>query len=266
MIDKYFASVSKLLNEKSTMIKAGFSTHHLSGGENREVLVSRFLEEYIPKAYGISTGLIISKDGEFSNQADILVVDQLHNAPLFPDVDKKIWFVESVYSMIEVKTYLSTTDIRDSIKKCIKFKNLERNFGSVPQFPKIQDSLFVIWAFDAPSAETLKANIVSELENVCVENQPDFIVVPNSIIMTGGTYKRISTLGQEGSSHRTKLESIYGRDRLNDVFPKYEFYNLKENCILTFLIWFQSWLKASGVRSAPLASYLDPKKEYGSIL
>lgn len=83
-------------------------------------------------------------EGEFSNQADLLIVDHMSNAPLYPVYKNKVWLVESVYAMVEVKTKLTNTEIKDIIPKCRKFKKMKRKYDFVPSISRIQESLFII--------------------------------------------------------------------------------------------------------------------------
>lgn len=80
----------------------------------------------------------------------LLIADQLNNAPLYPESNNKLWLVESIYSLIEVKTNLEPLNIKDAIKKCVKFKRLKRVSQNVPSQPRITDSLFILWAFNGP--------------------------------------------------------------------------------------------------------------------
>lgn len=72
--------------------------------------------------------MVISHDGAFSNQADLVVVDALNNSPLYGTARNQLWPVEAVYSLIEVKTTLSPGELRDAIAKGRKFKSLPRRF------------------------------------------------------------------------------------------------------------------------------------------
>src|SRR5437867_4405276 len=143
----YLADVAKELRSKSAAIRRDFASHRPSAGDNREDLVERFLIDHLPKRFGVSSGLIISHVGLFSKQADLVVVDHHNNAPLYGSSRTKLWPVEAVYGLIEVKTSLSPSNIADAITKGRHFKTLPRQFCTGPQPPRIADSLFVIWAF-----------------------------------------------------------------------------------------------------------------------
>ncbi|MBL4963936.1 DUF6602 domain-containing protein [Bacillus halotolerans] len=134
-VDFYFKEIAAEIKRESDRVKFGYSTHALSSGENREDIVRDFLRNYIPKAFGVATGLILSSDGEFSNQADLVIFDQLYNNPLYPNSTNKLWLAESIYSLIEVKTHLNPNSLSDSIEKCKKFKKIKRKYSTTPNLP-----------------------------------------------------------------------------------------------------------------------------------
>jgi hypothetical protein len=262
-IDEYYANISKELKSKSDSMKIGFSTHRLSAGENREDIFGDFLKHNLPKSFGVGTGLILSSEGEFSSQADLVIVDHLNNAPLYPDSRNKLWLVESIYALIEVKTDLNPSDIQDSIKRCIKFKRLKREFQTVPAMPRIAESLFIVWAFNGPASETLKNNIASSYKDIAVDDQPDIIIIPDSILITAGSFRRLSKFGMPGTDYQQNIiEKNQGKSYL-EIFGPTDFWELKDNSLLIFLTWLTAWLKGAGVRSAPLEVYLERGKIFG---
>lgn len=263
-LPEYLSDVAREMRAKSASIRRDFATHHLSAGENREHLVARFLEEHLPKKFGISSGLIISHDGLFSNQADLVVVDQSNNAPLYGTARNKLWPVEAVYALIEVKTSLTPSDMSDAIEKGRRFKTLPRHFCISGQVQQTTDSLFVIWAFDAPSPEKVKANLIKSLAKLQRSEQPDLIVVPDSLVAQAGNYLEIVRIGKPGSQYRQEIESKHGKN-LETLLPEIvEVNNFGENALLAWYVWFDSWLRHAGVRLTDPLAYLPPNTEFGS--
>src|SRR5690625_2022179 len=103
VLDNYYSCLSKDLKYKSEHIRNAFSSHNPSVGENREVIIGEFLKEHLLSAFVVDTGLILSKDGKFSNQADLIVYDRLYNATLYLTMKNKLFLAESIYAMIELK-------------------------------------------------------------------------------------------------------------------------------------------------------------------
>jgi len=199
VIPDYLADVANEMRRKSTSIRRDFATHRLSAGENREDVVKQFPSEHLPKRFGVSSGLVVSRDNVFSNQADLLVVDSLNNAPLYGSSANQLWTVESVFALIEVKTTLGPSELRDAIAKGRRFKSLRRSYFDCGRGQRIQDSLFVIWAFDCAEPATFKKNLLDALYGLPRTEQPDFVIVPDKLFVSGGSFLELQTLGQPTS-------------------------------------------------------------------
>lgn len=260
IIPKYFLEASKELLSKSDGIRAAFARHRPSAGSNREDLVSEFMKNYIPSLFGIGTGLIVSASGQFSNEADILVFDKQHNAPLFPAYGKNIWMAEAVYSLIEVKTYLGPSELKDCLSKCIRFKKLPREFADTPIGQVFGESLFVIWGFDCADPELFKKTYLDIVSDVPLAHRPDFVVVPGKALITSGTYYEIAKVGQPNSEWRRSL--ISSGNIAAHLGAGYEAMK-SEHSLLIWLIWFSSWLAAAGPRRAILTNYMPQNYAWG---
>lgn len=263
LLPDYLSDVARGMRAKSAAIRRDFATHRLSAGENREDLVAKFLTDHLPRKFGVSSGMVISHDGMFSNQADLVVVDALNNSPLYAANRNQLWPVEAVYSLIEVKTNLHPADLQDAITKGRKFKALPRCFCAAGQTQRITDSLFVIWAFDSPSAATVEENLVHALSDVPRSEQPDLIVVPDRLVAKAGSYLGLTRLGQPGSVHRASLERQHG-PKLEALIPEpAEVYELGANALLAWYVWFDSWLRQAGGRLTDPVTYLPPDRVFG---
>lgn len=266
VLPEYLSDVAKDMRTKSAAIRRDFASHRLSAGENREDLVSDFLSGHLPKRFGVSSGLVISHDGVFSNQADLVVVDELNNAPLYAASKNKLWPVEAVYALIEVKTTLGPRDLSDAIAKCRKFKTLQRKFCSAGQVQRISDSLFVLWAFDSANSSTVKANLIDALAGVPRSEQPDFVIALDHMVATAGAYMEMVKLGQADSPYRAQLHAQYGAN-LDSLFPDpVEVYELGENSLMAWYIWFDSWLRQAGSRLTDPVTYLPPDQVFGRVV
>ena len=262
-LDEYMRDVAQEMNRKSTSIRRDFATHRISAGTNREEIVAAFLREHLPQRFGVGTGLIISHNGVFSREADLIIYDRPNNSPLYPSIQKKLWPVEGIYALLEIKTQLTPRDLQDAIDKVRKFKSLERKFRitNVPQH--ISDSLAIIWSFDAPDPQTLKGNLHTACSSVPVSERPDFVVVPDSIVAKSGRYLELSKLGQENSTYRRNLQEQYGPD-LSVLLPEIvEMDDLGENALVAWYIWFDSWLRQAGHRVGDLSNYLTNEYVFG---
>lgn len=260
---EYFAAVSREMSSRVERMRKGFATHRPSAGSAKEGVVASFLQDYLPTAFRVDAGLVVAASGTFANEADVLIVDATTNCHFFPDESEHVWPIEAVYALLEVKSGLAPSELRDSIAKCRRFKTLPRSFADVPQPPRIPDSLFVVWGWDAPSPSTVKKNLTRLLAEVPIQEQPDFVVVPGSILVSGGGYRRLSELGQVGSHHAMLRET--DPQKLSEL-TSFEVLELRDNAVLVWLLWFTSWLRAAGVRAAPIQNYLGRGKTFGKVV
>src|SRR5688572_30812635 len=102
----YFSDIARRMADESRAIRRDFASHHGSAGQNREGLVRVFLENHLPKRFSVDSGILVSRSRRFSKQADLVIVDYLHNAPLHGSSPNRLWPVEAVFALIEVKTKL----------------------------------------------------------------------------------------------------------------------------------------------------------------
>ena len=260
----YLADIGQEMSRKSKSIRRDFRTHSLSSGENLEDVVRDFLIHHLPKRFGVKSGLVISHDDVFSNQADLLIVDEQNNAPLYPDLENQIWPVESVYTVIEVKAKLDGSSLADSIAKGRRFKSLQRRFyETMTPARHIDSSLFAIWAFESVDPETLKRHLIDQLSEVPIEERPDLILVLDKMVAKCGSYLQIARLGEPSSRYRRELMSRYFGDLSGLIREPAEVDHLRDNSLLVWSMWLDSWLRQAGGRIADPFSYLPPGQHYG---
>jgi hypothetical protein len=96
-------------------------------GGFRESLVRELLIRFLPEAYGVSQGFIISPGGEISNQCDIVIYSKLY-APVIQSPEQQCFFpIESVVAVGEVKSKLSRHLLQDACHKLSRVKEMRAN-------------------------------------------------------------------------------------------------------------------------------------------
>ncbi|MCF4127557.1 DUF6602 domain-containing protein [Methylobacterium sp. SyP6R] len=254
----YFSFVAQDLKQKSNLIRQWYATHKPSAGANREEMLQKLLRDFLPQRYTISSGMALAATGEFSNQADIFVADGLSSNPLI-DANVPVWLIESIYALVEVKTYLGPAEITDTLKKCQRFKTMPRNFVERSS-QQIKDSLFIVWAYESPSLDTILKNITAAASGLSDHELPDFVIVPDKFLIVSGSYYALSNYGQAGSAHRIHLNSTGKSIDLR----AYDANESTDHCLMMFFIWMLSWLDGAGPRSANMPAYLSSKHVFGS--
>ncbi|WP_157880255.1 DUF6602 domain-containing protein [Streptomyces katrae] len=123
--------LGRILSSVAKQMRADFEQsrefkHSGEAGTSREVLVTKFLANYLPAhVEAIHNAEIISVTGETSRQGDIVVVDR--GAPPFTTLEGyRILPNECVYGVIEVKTRLDKADLIDACEKISAARRLPK--------------------------------------------------------------------------------------------------------------------------------------------
>ena len=102
--------------------------HALNRGQVREAFIREFLEQSISDFWGIGTGEIIHKDAlpdEDRPQIDVVIHNKKYpKLSLSTGID--IFFVETVSSFIEVKSYLTKERLRKAVASTQKIKSVAK--------------------------------------------------------------------------------------------------------------------------------------------
>lgn len=118
----------KLLSSiEATMLarfrEAGFIKHAGDKGENREHMLREFLAKHLPKKYGVAKGEIVTKSGQHSHSADIIIYDAV-NCPILYSEKTAVVPIEGVFGIIEVKSTLSKAEFIGAARQIESFKRL----------------------------------------------------------------------------------------------------------------------------------------------
>ena len=100
--------------------------HRGDRGEFRERVIEAFLRPFLPECYGIGSGQVFSADGQSSRQIDVVFYDAVFSNILFKNEQNSLFTAESVYGTMEVKSYLSSDDLRTSVENIFSVKSLPR--------------------------------------------------------------------------------------------------------------------------------------------
>ncbi|TAE00714.1 MAG: hypothetical protein EAZ97_05075 [Bacteroidetes bacterium] len=119
-IRDYFRQKSKKIIAQSNEL---LSDHPTEKGTHREILIQNYLEEIIPKRYGIGTGIIYGRSDTKSKQTDIVIWDAI-NYPILKSLGHNTFFAETVKIAIEVKSSWSSDTFKDILLKTQAVKSV----------------------------------------------------------------------------------------------------------------------------------------------
>ena len=125
-------SLHQILNRVAKRMQVDFEEsaaieHRASKGTVRERDVQRdFLEKYMPGIARVTgSGELVSADGQVSSQCDLMIVD-VETPPLWVKEDYAIVPIECCHIVVEVKSNLTTEELRNSWTAAKKAKSLPR--------------------------------------------------------------------------------------------------------------------------------------------
>jgi hypothetical protein len=131
VLQQYYQGITQQLRSEVDFINALFEHQGVKGAGN-EAALRDLITRFIPKRYGIGTGVVIDRNGNTSRQCDIVIYDTFLYPSLFALTSIHLFPVDIVYATIEVKTTLnsqSAKEARENIAsvRCLDF--LKMDFG-----------------------------------------------------------------------------------------------------------------------------------------
>ena len=245
--------------------KASRATTPVLVGTARENEIRLKLEKLLPSKVAIATGCIIDSYGNTSTQTDVILYE-IDQCPIFSINDTpEATYVpcEGVVAIGEIKSTLTTADLKDSINKIKRVKELQRysnnnlcwrKYGSTmalegtpsekfDQINKTKDQIygFILCQKFGLKIDTLLDNYKELLNNVDDHLSPNMIISLEDGIIIFMDKKNNKTCENKVSSDAiyffkhpegefqyllTKLNQVINTGRTTEVLP-YERYILK---------------------------------------
>ena len=120
-LDHYFSSIYSKLEADALLFNREFPHAGLVGSEN-ENAIAEVIRQFLPPRFGVEVNaLVIDRFGKVSRQADIVIYDAERQASFF----RKVFPVEIVFAVIEVKTSMSSTEAKGAMANLASVSELE---------------------------------------------------------------------------------------------------------------------------------------------
>jgi hypothetical protein len=92
--------------------------HHNKGkGDNREEIISESLKQVLPNRYNLAHGEVVTSQNEHSHEMDVAIIDSSHCPALLLEHGHSLIPIETVYGGIEVKSTLTSDELKDAYEK-----------------------------------------------------------------------------------------------------------------------------------------------------
>lgn len=271
MLPKLFASIEQTMLARFR--EAGFIKHAGDKGENREHILRDFLATHLPKKYGVAKGEIVTKDGQHSHSADIVIYDAV-NCPVLYSEKTAIIPIEGVFGIIEVKSSLSKAEFIGAARQIEAFKRLApRELGVIEtrEYVTLQRSsrpfgLIVGFDLAGNSLESLSKNwqeLNAEIHNV------NFFVNYFSVLGEGLVrYEKVNlSLGEKNllidtdefvNLVQTQQKRANNNEQHDEIVLRAIVESLKDATFGRFFVYLLVLLSRMRINTPDLGRYIDP--------
>jgi len=124
VLQQYYQGIAQYLRSEVDSINSLFE-HQGIKGEGNETILRELITKFIPKRYGVGTGIIIDRHGKQSRQCDIVIYDTFLYPSLLSLTSVHLFPVDIVYATIEIKTTLSSKTAKETIDNIASVKTLD---------------------------------------------------------------------------------------------------------------------------------------------
>ncbi|MQX53470.1 DUF6602 domain-containing protein [Alcanivorax sediminis] len=102
----------------------GSLVHPGEFGTYREDVVKKFLTNILPERMGMESGFVVTSNGKISTQCDIVIYDKSVTPLIKNENGQRFFPIESVVAIGEIKSKLSTSELKKALRKLAKTKSL----------------------------------------------------------------------------------------------------------------------------------------------
>ena len=120
-LNRYFRSVYNKLEADALLFNRKIPHEGLKGSENEQALAD-VIRDFLPPRFGVeANALVIDRNGLVSRQCDIVI----YESHKYPRYFRKVFPVELVYAVIEVKTMLTKQQVDSALENESSLRLLE---------------------------------------------------------------------------------------------------------------------------------------------
>ena len=119
----------KSLSREVFVDENGNLIHPSEFGTYRERIVKQLIQPFLPSNLDVGTGFIITNKNEISTQCDLIVYEK-NNTPIIENDEQRFFPIECVVGVIEIKSKLTKTQLKEALIKLAKTKKLRESITS----------------------------------------------------------------------------------------------------------------------------------------
>ena len=228
-------------------------------GDVNEAAIRDFLREHLPPRYRVGQGEVIDHFGRFSRQLDVVIADD--EQPFRVDDAVRLMIIEGVTAAAEVKTTLTTAELRDCLEKGRRFKMLEAIPGKSTMLaaPQIhgkpnsdiarfyQHRPFFVFAYEGAISGQRLVEILSEEQSAA---ETDAVPSLDAVCILNKGFA-VNVWDGNGAFTYYSLET-------KKMMTSWVWFDSSDYALLWLLQWLHGAMPRFAIRSSPLMAYLLP--------
>jgi hypothetical protein len=204
-------------------------------------------------------GQIITRKNEISKSIDIVIFDNIENAPLIYNAQTQIFPIESVYGIIECKSHLTKEKLIEGLENIKSVKSIapkdravRKDVMSTITYPRPKPfGIIFAYSLGNNSIDSIMQNLEEWEKNNDLKYWPNLVVILNEALIF---HRKVPDLEIVVTNEEITRDVILGSNRhKNEVFFKFYIY-LMDLC---------SSMQLGGFR---LKEYFDLPDKIGDLL
>lgn len=179
-------------------------------GRMREIVIRDLLRPLLPIDVGLGTGIIITVDHRQSSEQDVVLFDRRILPPILLEQSNGVFPIESFLFSIEVKSVLTSTELRASHQKALELDQFPYHSGTydandVPQPQTCIHLIPAVFAFDSDLTggtiteidryDGIRGNDPPAIKSLCIVGKGNWYWKATN---EGGAWQAVSTEGPFG--------------------------------------------------------------------
>jgi hypothetical protein len=117
ILETYWGGVASRLQAEADVFNS-LSGHNGEVGRSNELSLANLVTRLLPSTIGVGTGVILDSKGARSHQTDLIAFNSGNQPQLLAQTEQVLFPIETALLAVEVKTTLTTAEVRDAGRKC----------------------------------------------------------------------------------------------------------------------------------------------------
>ena len=188
-LEQLFRSINRKMLLDFEEISSQVQHRGAKGRMREKLIVSDYLQKYLPGNIGVSNGEIVSTEGQVSPEQDIIFYERNSSPFLLAEEGFQVFPIECVYGVLEVKSHLDKSSLTEAVagihrvkmmkklafaeQRSVVVRSTELYGKTWPHFP----TLGFIIAFDSIDLKTLLSHYDDLVNTFSIEERVDSIWV-----------------------------------------------------------------------------------------